>query len=175
MDPRSNETAGYHLFLEPTGALNERLQETIRTLAAAYDGPIFPPHVTILANLEGNEEDILSHAQMLAQQLPPLTVMLGELGGEPSFFRAFYLTIKEDPELMSAHEVAQQTFGTPAEPYRPHLSLYYGNIDDGVREAMRSAGEYPSGESFRCDRLALYRTVGPADQWLRIGEVPFTR
>ena len=67
-DPRSATTTGFHLFLEPSGALGEGLAAQIRQLAARHDGPVFPPHVTLLGSIEGySEDDVVARTTALAR------------------------------------------------------------------------------------------------------------
>ena len=58
---------GYHLWLVPEGNALHRLQGIVDRLAEAYDGPVFTPHVTLLAGLAGEFE--LRYAFLLAAAL----------------------------------------------------------------------------------------------------------
>jgi 2'-5' RNA ligase len=170
IDPRSNETTGYHLFLEPEGELKRVLEQQIGSLAQKYAGPAFPPHVTLLARIEGREEqEVLMRAKELAKELAPIPLTLGDWGREPAFFKALYIRIADTDELMAAHARANEAFGMQDESYyRPHLSLYYGLPSDEMRRAMILDISYERDVSFVADCIQVYKTEGAADQWKKI-------
>lgn len=172
-DPTSSVTSGYHLFLEPSGELKERCAHSIQLLARVHDGPVFPPHITLAARIEAEHDDLVcERAAQLAQELVPFELTLGELSGESSFFRAFYISVMNTPELIQAHDRAHALFDLPQESFNPHMSLFYGLINDGVREEMKQSIEVPQG-SFLIDRIHAYRTQGAADRWEHLAEYPF--
>ena len=49
-----------------TGTLASQLQHQINSLAEAYDGPTFPPHVTLVGGVTGSEQQVLDTAKQLA-------------------------------------------------------------------------------------------------------------
>jgi 2'-5' RNA ligase len=165
-----NETTGYHLFLEPTGALKEELETCIHALAHIYGGPTFPPHVTFAGPLNESEEVIRAKVEHVAQELTPFTLTLGALSGEDAFFRACYIRIEESAELMRAHALLEPN---SSREYTPHLSLFYGNIDDAERAVIMREISYPAGATFTVDRIHIYRTEGTADAWEKVGEQLF--
>jgi len=173
VDPQSSSTTGYHLFLEPTGELRDVLRTTIERLAEAYGGPVFPPHVTLVPAIEGlNDEQVLEKARTLASELTPFSIQFGSLSGEPTFFRTYYVCVQNSPELTHAHELAQKVYGMSSEEsYRPHLSLFYGNLDEERRTKLVSETVAPHEATFTADRIHVYRTEGPTEAWIKIGEV----
>lgn len=171
-DPRDSRTIGHHLFLEPTGTLGQELQAAITDLAKRYDGPIFAPHVTLLARIE--DEDPREKVKELASSLTPFTLTLGTLDGEDEYFRAFYIHIEHTDALKAAHQAALATFSMEdARPYMAHLSLFYGNIDNVLRTKLMEGTVYPAGTSWQVDSLSLYETAGNAEAWRKVGEYPF--
>lgn len=167
-----SETTGYHLFLEPTGALKEKLAGYIHTLAETYGGPVFPPHVTLVGSIPNlEEEEVIAKATALAHT--PLTLTLGDLDGEDAYFRAFYIRIEENEALASYYEQACAMFGVPLQTYCPHLSLFYGGVSDTARAAMKDSLPYAAGESFVVDSLSVYRGEGGAEEWQKVAEIPF--
>ena len=172
IDPRDSKTTGYHLFLEPEGALREELSALIRNLAGEYGGPVFAPHVTLLARIPVEaEEKIIEKAQSLAKLLTPLTLTLGDLAAEERYYRALYIKIKEVEEMEKCHAQANETFSMQDEAaYLPHLSLLYGNYPQEKKEATMQVLQFPRGASFSADRLHLYRTEGEVGQWYEVGQ-----
>jgi 2'-5' RNA ligase len=124
-----NKTTGYHLFFEPENSLRGELQEIITKLADENHAPRFPTHVTLLAEIPTEPIEALQEkAQKLAGMLSPLELTLGELGADGKYFRALYISIKEQPEIITYYKQALAVFGMKdaaqnEEAYAPHLSL----------------------------------------------------
>ena len=168
-DTRSSETTGYHIFLEPSGELGRELQTVVNELAETHGGPSFPPHVTLLARVEG--ADVHERTQALATSLEPFSLTLGPLDGEDEYFRAFYIRMEETAAVVAAHEKANALFGVEdARPYLPHISLLYGNIPDVLREKLIAETRYPKGTVLEVSRLHLYETQGATASWRKVGE-----
>ena len=70
--------ATYHLWVKPSGTIRDTLIQTIRELAQQLDGPVFEPHVTLLADLIGTEEEHIQRSQIVTQQLRPFNITLSE-------------------------------------------------------------------------------------------------
>jgi 2'-5' RNA ligase len=171
IDPKSDKTSGYHIFLEPAGALAGELGGIITALASEYGGPVFTPHVTLLARIPAeNEEIIINKARSLASALTPFTLTLGELAIEDRYFRALYIRINELKQMCEYHAQANAEFSMTDEGYLPHLSLLYGNYPQEKKEATAAALAYPVGASFTIDRLHLYKTEGKTEDWQKVAE-----
>ncbi len=174
-DPHSSSTAGYHLFLEPEGVLRQKLSTVIEQLAEEYGGPLFTPHVTLLARIASEEEALLvEKAKLLAEQIAPFSITLGNFGLEDAYFRALYVHA-ECEEIVRAHKSANQIFGTEDErAYIPHVSLLYGNYPYDRKQKTAQALSLPPGETFLVDRIHLYKTEGEVSEWIHIGEYSLT-
>ncbi len=175
-DPKSDKTMGYHLFLEPEGGLAARLKGIIEQLAQAYGGPVFAPHVTLLARIPAPDESTaIKHAKAVAAVLSPQTLTLGLLASEDSYYRALYSQIREQDEMRACHARASELFGTELNPaYLAHLSLFYG-IDLPPGTIGNAAADVPplEGMAFTADRIHLYRTEGVVGEWHEVGVFPF--
>ncbi len=171
VDLRSNKTVGFHLFLEPTGELADELAAIIKTLSAEYGGPVFTPHVTLLARIEGEEKEVIEKSQILADKLSPITLTLGTLDIKDAFFKALYMQIEEVGDMKKYHAQANEIFSMQDEgEYVPHLSLLYGNYEKEQKETTIKDLIVPQGKAFLADRMHLYKTEGPAENWQKIQE-----
>jgi 2'-5' RNA ligase len=171
-DPHSDETTGYHLFLEPEGDLASELQSIIKELASTRGGPVFPPHVTLLAQIEA--VDVHERARELATSLQPFQMLLGSLAGEDEYFRAFYIRMEDTDAVIKAHESANHLFGMEdARPYLPHISLLYGSLPEQDRAALIRDTVYPKGALMQVSALHLYETRGKVQEWRKVAEYPF--
>ncbi|HVW71590.1 MAG TPA: 2'-5' RNA ligase family protein [Candidatus Paceibacterota bacterium] len=173
MTDSEGRTTGYHLFLEPAGTLREELQEMIRTLAAAYHGPVFAPHVTLLAEIPKTDEaGLIEKSRELASQTAPFEITLEGAQIEDTYYHALYLPI-ESPPLAALYERARALFAMPAEDYRPHLSLLYGNYSAAEKAAVLHDVEKYQGRTFTADHVTLYETSGTPHEWRKVREFPF--
>ncbi len=175
IDPASHKTTGYHLFLEPEGKLREEVATIIGSLATEFEGPMFSPHVTLLARIPDEEEVVLiEKTKQLASSLSPFEVVLGTVGMEQGYFRALYMHV-ESEEIKNVHHKANEIFSMQDEgEYVPHMSLLYGNYPEEQKQNTIASMSAPLGSSFLVDRLHLYKTDGVASGWIEIAEVPFS-
>ncbi|HWU24437.1 MAG TPA: 2'-5' RNA ligase family protein [Candidatus Paceibacterota bacterium] len=174
-DPHSSETAGYHLFLMPRGEGAIELQALILTLSEEYGGPVFLPHVTLLARIpESDENVVLEKTHILASDMEHISLSLGELESQDSYFKALYLVVRDQKEMRALHERASLLFSRqPDVSYQAHLSLLYGNYPEERKAQTRAELNVPE-ISFVADAIHVYRTPGSVDTWQKIGEFAFT-
>ena len=95
----------FHLWLKPSGKAYDILVHTIATLSKEYQGPFFEPHVTLLGNLPGTEEEISLGSSQLGSSLQPFDIQLTEPAYQDQYFQCLFLKVHETPALMRAHEV----------------------------------------------------------------------
>ncbi len=153
----------------------EELSDTIKKLAAEYSGPVFMPHVTLLAGISaGSEEDIFAKARAVADALAPIRLTLEEVGAEDAYFKALYFRIRETEEMNAYHARAKRIFGIEDNGYTPHLSLLYGNYPRVRKEQTIKALPVLEGNTFLADRIYLYRTEGKAADWQEIKQFSLT-
>lgn len=170
----SNSVTGYHIFLEATGELQTELSALVHTLARAHEGPVFVPHVTLLAHIREDEASVLDKAEEFARKATPFTLTLGEIGHEQIYFRALYIRIEETEQVSALHQEARGVFSMPSsDTYMPHVSLLYTNMPEEEKAPIIESLQYPKGASFLVDRLHVYQTEGTAETWKKIKEIPF--
>ena len=64
--------ATYHLWVKPSGAVRDLLAQTIRELARELGGPVFEPHITLLGDLAGTEEEHIQRSQIATSAIAPI-------------------------------------------------------------------------------------------------------
>ena len=172
-DPHSEATMGYHLFFQPQGALTEQLSGIIRQLAKEYDGPVFAPHVTLLARIpDADEDELIEKTKVLATKMQPFSLTIGELRIEDAYFRALYALLVEQDALRTLHEQASEVFGMePSSAYRGHLSLLYGNYSVERKERTRGNLQIPTGAPFVATAIHLFKTPSSVETWRKIASV----
>lgn len=161
---------GFSLWMVPEGDVHRRLAALIESLARRFGGPVFEPHVTLLAGVREAERDVVAGAERLWRG--PKTLPLRFIGVETddTYFRALYLRVEPSPELLALHEAARDAFGRMDDPpYVPHLSLVYGPLPPAVVVAeLRPSA--PDG--FEARTLDVYATEGEVGRWHRRRRLP---
>ena len=172
IDPHDSNTIGYYLFFEPVGEIASELQTTITKLAGEFNAPIFNPHVTLLARIPEQPEDVLiEKTKELAQSLAPITLSFGNLHAQDVYFKALYIEINEKEQMVEYHIKASELFETPDEGiYFPHLSLLYGNYPAEQKSHALQTIILPEQKSFLADTIYLYKTDGETKNWKKIFE-----
>ncbi len=164
--------AAHSLWLVPArhGPARATLRQTIERLAGRFGTPVFDPHVTLLGGLEGAFEALSTAAHRLATVIPPCEIALGEIVSRRSYHQRLVAVVAPTPELEGAHSRAVASFSGEASAYWPHLSLAYGDLDEGATAelaAMATAAGV-SGLCFDAAALELWRTDGDVGAWRRI-------
>jgi 2'-5' RNA ligase len=154
----------------PEGEERERLAALVRSLARRFGGPVFDPHVTLLAGLPGPAKDVIARAGdvVRSSRAPRVRFAGPEAGG--SYFRRLYLRVEPSPELVALHAAAREAFGRKDEPpFVPHLSLLYA-----TPPAPPIAGEVrdESLTGFEARKVEVYSTEGEVAAWRRVGRLP---
>ncbi len=179
IDPLNGVTTGYHLFLIPTGKIAQELDKTIEVLANTFQSPVFPAHITLLANIPADDvEDLIFKSKALASANTLFDLSFEGVGAERSFFRALYLKVVNAASLSEIYIDASKLFNvceSQVSTYTPHLSLLYGNFPEETISEIGASLPIPGSLSLTLDRLALYRTEGPAEDWCMVAEFPLAK
>ncbi len=161
----------YSIWLKPTGEARAELAAIISRLSRAYSTLLFEPHVTLIGELTGQEEELVARTRQLAGRLYPFVVQFGELGGLDEFYRCLFVRLQETAPVMKANAQARQVFHRESDdPYMPHLSLLYGNLPPAVKEEIKAQIGPIVHRSFPVDRIHLVSTYGETKDWYPLGE-----
>ncbi len=123
----------HSLWFKPAGRTFDRLAEVVDRLARERGDTPFAPHVTLVGNLAGTEQEILRRSEALAQQLRPFTIELTEPAYGHEHFQCVFMRVKETSPVMAANSAARQAFDQAPGNYMPHLSLVYGTLADAKK------------------------------------------
>jgi 2'-5' RNA ligase len=160
----------YSLFLLPEEGINKKYQKIISNVAASYRTQEFKPHVTLIKNLKLKEKDILLLTNKLIKWFKPIKTKLMKFGNSDRKYRSLYITVLKTPELLKAHNKANQIFEHKEEPFMPHISIVYGELplDDklDIIEGLKPLDK----DFFIMDKLVVYDiTEENADLWKEVG------
>ncbi|KND49560.1 MAG: hypothetical protein AB203_00565 [Parcubacteria bacterium C7867-008] len=171
-DPHSPYTNGYHLFLVPDSETSNKFSSIIESVGATFGSVIFPPHITLLSGITGDEHELISYTEQLALAIAPRTLTIAGVRTEDRFFRALYLIVKESGALSDMHMNASIAFKTEVSEYLPHLSLLYGNYSDEQKKPMVHLLSPLEGMEFQIVKLDLYKTEGEVEAWKKMASFP---
>jgi 2'-5' RNA ligase len=174
IDPHSDTTRGYHLFLEPSTG---ELQTVIETIGDVSGGPRFVPHVTLLANIpEAPEAELIQKLHILVGDMKAFDVSLGDLEMQDAYYRALYYRIVPESAIIESHKAANQLFTVIDEQdYLPHLSVVYGNYTQEQKKGFKEHATVTPGTPLLLDRVSLWKTDGGVTSWKRIETAPLQK
>ncbi len=162
---------GYSLWLVEDHKTEscQSLQSLIFTLSGIHETPAFIPHITLVADINSNEKELVRLMHQFVQSLQPFRVQLTNLGSNGIYFQILFAIVKQTPELMSANIAAKRLFGTEKGIYVPHLSLAYGNLSlDQIAtliEKVRRHQPFVEGTELTLRNIELWRTIGVVQEW----------
>ena len=137
--------------------------EVIAGLGKDFGGPTFIPHITLLGGFLGDVEDLADRTKRLATKLSVFDIVLGQakFGGE--FFHSFVLPVVEG--ITDAHATAERFFDREEPSYRPHMSLFYGDILPEQHASFEAALPASLPKRIAFDRIYLAHNDEPNLRW----------
>jgi len=174
------ETKKYSLWLIPTGDIYNKLANLISQLSEKYSAPHFDPHVTLLSQVAGVEDKIVSKTSQLAKLVKPYKIKLTTIDYLDEYFRSLFIKIKETEEVMNANIKAREIFSEyiidrhADTKYTPHLSLLYGNFPSQVKKEIIKETGKEFNISFEIKSIHLFFTEGEVKDWYKIKEFPLS-
>ena len=166
----------YHIWLMPLSKAYALLSATITELSLKHNAPRFEPHVTLLGDLPGLEQGIVAKMSLLVRQVNSYDIHLTNPAHDDQYFRCLFLNVQETALVMEANAKAKVIFSKAESndiPYRPHLSLLYGNYSVSLKTQIIATLPSFQGLSFAVTSLHLVRaeSTNPKD-WHKIAEFP---
>ena len=159
----------YGLFLLPEESIGKKYQKIISDIAATYHTKEFKPHVTLIKKLELEEKEVLSLTNEIVKWLKPIKTKFIEIEYSDRIYRSINITVLKTQELLKAHNRANQLFEHKEEPFIPHLSIVYGELQlDDKLNIIKSLKPFKK-EFFILDKLVVYDiTEADADLWREV-------
>jgi len=163
---------GYSIWLMPTGRVYYQLSELISQLSKKYSTPNFEPHVTLLGNLIGPGEDLISKTLKLVEQLKSFEIKLKKADYFDEYFKCLFIRAGKSKEVIKANNIAREIFNLNLDPeYMPHLSLMYGNLNPETKEEILADSGKEFDISFEVKSIHLFSTTDAVKDWYRVKEL----
>ena len=174
------EVAMYSLWLVPKRDTEAYalLDQLIRDAAAQYRTPVFGPHATLQGGIEGAERDVRERACLLAGELSPYEITLGEIGSNGIYFQILFFKVDRTPSVLNANALARKVFGMDKGDYSPHISLAYGDLSKNQVDTLQQfiAQERAiEGTRFMAESIELWYAEGAIEEWYRVETFPFRK
>ncbi|KAI8826049.1 2',3'-cyclic-nucleotide 3'-phosphodiesterase [Fimicolochytrium jonesii] len=158
----------------------QHLADVIASLAEELGTSKFDPHITILGSIPVPKDEVLELTLKVAAEARRFNATLTEVTGHARFFECITATPSPTTELRTLRAAAEKIFEGHCQsvlPYRPHLSLLYGELDEPAKEAVikrlkeqTGVGIGVLGEVIPIERLQIWTTGRSVEEWEMIGE-----
>ena len=122
----------YSVWIELPFEGKRDIMPLIKRLHDKYDGPIFEPHITLVARHEQKLDQFVSNLKKVAENNNPFQVELGEIDYGNTYFQAVFQRVRTSTELLNLRQNVQDVYDFESF-FVPHVSLFYGNIDIDLR------------------------------------------
>ncbi|WP_437691421.1 2'-5' RNA ligase family protein [Sorangium sp. So ce176] len=156
----------FALWLVPGGAPRARLQELIEALARETGGQAFAPHLTLLGGLRGDGGDLAAKLRSLGPRGPIALEAQGPATGS-AYHQCVFLDVAPTEPLAALRGAAEAALAARETPFRPHVSLVYGDLPADRREALAADPRVLAlaREAWWAARLELWAVEGEAERW----------
>lgn len=167
----------YALWLDPDPDGLEPYREAMAQLRAQLGGPLLPPHLTLTSGIIGDEGEILrAFSDWVAGVAPwitrPLPRALAVRAGTP--LRAVTVDVDAPAPAVALRARVRAAVGLdPDEPWSPHLSLAYAELDDAGAEALHARWVAVPWPPIRIVGCTLWRLEGGIEGWRPLAPARF--
>jgi hypothetical protein len=143
-------------------------------LASRHHGPVFPPHLTLIGGLDLGEDQARDALRATAAAIAPLALTPLAVGHGLSRHQSVFVLVRPDPLLVAARRVAGERFARDEATFMPHVSLFYGQLDDAGHAAVDRELSSWRPPPLRASRLHLWATGGDEAGWRDVAVAPLT-
>ena len=162
-------------WLLPCEPEEKRLREIIGQLAARFSGPVFRPHATLYSGPLDSRDRPAELVARLAREVRPLELRVTGISFSSRFTKTLFIEFAPSGELAALSGWLRNDCVQPSDYLlKPHLSLVYAGIDDGMK--LRLSREIAAPPMIPFDRLAaivapgITRTRADVEAWRLVAE-----
>ena len=145
------------------------LRLLIERVARFTGGPVFDPHITILADIPLRPSEVVSLSLPHIRILPGFELTAHEIGTGTDYFKSLFLRIAPSEVLSGLHRSASRHLPSRSrgEGFEPHVSIAYGNLNRSqyTQVAEMASGAIPS--QLRFDEISIVHAGKsiPVERW----------
>jgi 2'-5' RNA ligase len=172
LDSLKKDGGEYALWLKPESEVHDILKRIIDGLADEYGAPVFEPHITLASGIRMPVDEMVGRLESVAKSAEPMTLYLEDTDFRDSYFRSLFVRIAHNEALLALRERSLKEFRLDHEPYMPHISLMYKEMDTGKKQQIIERVGTRFDLVFIPDKIHLVRVSGPAESWEELLHVP---
>lgn len=155
----------YSIWLEPALDDKRYLFRTISRLAKSHNAPVFSPHITLYSSI--TDLSLARKALCDCKALQSIRTGHCGLGSSDYLWKTLYVKIRPDRDLLLLHQTLKDRLHTNARYiFKPHISLIYKKLQDGVKKRIIS--EMSLKSVFEFDKIAVIRSSKTVQNWKRV-------
>lgn len=155
----------YFLWLIPGKDSFDDYQNLIDRIADKMKSVSFPPHITLIAGMQGDEEQMVEKSEELIEGLKSFDISLGDFGSKGEFFKMFYLLVDDSEKVIDLNKKGSEIFGITKD-YMPHVSLLYKDqMSDEERGLIEKMVPSDLMQVFKADEIWLCKGTVEVDSW----------
>jgi 2'-5' RNA ligase len=156
------------------GPERDELVATIGRFAAHHGSAAFPPHVTLVPNIESDEASAEEDLMSSVTSTTPIDLTFASLEHEPTYFRALYLVPRPSERLVALHLAIHDLWSFDTWQFEPHLSLLYSDIGDEHKLLLIDTLGPELPLTIRFDAIELWAASARVPDWYRVATIPLT-
>ena len=161
----------HSIWLIPREPEFNTLQLLIARVAKFTGGPVFEPHVTVLANIPLNPSEVVNRSGPHFRNLPSFKLTAHEIGIGTSYFKSLFLRVEPSDILFRLHQLASRHLPSESsrEDFEPHISLAYGSPNCSKCPQITEIAKDSIPMQLRCDEMAIVHAseLIPVKEWRR--------
>ena len=148
-----------------------RLQKRVNDL---FNGPDFIVHLTLSGPFYDLDDATIGGIEDLAENNNMIEMTTNGYGIEDSIFQSFYVQIQESSELINLKGRLDDLLNIKPKDFNPHISLFYGNIRQTLKQEVISKLETPP-EVITLDRISIVEIIDDVESWEVLYTYPLTQ
>lgn len=172
--PKNTPQGHWHsLWFLPEGEQRKQYEALLKGFQGIFVSPPFVPHMTFVGTLTHDRVKILEQTEEIASKHKPFTVKLGQFVSEDNYFRPIVAYGDEPEELKKLHTYAKEALKWNYPTFRPHVSMFYGNVPDSVKKALIEELGGALDSEYHVPGITVFDSKITEKIWEPIGYFPF--
>jgi 2'-5' RNA ligase len=168
---------GYSIWLSFEDRSAAQLHEAISALSSQFSTPVFPPHLTLVGDIELGLHEVEELTKLFAASPIPPEIFVRDVDISDEYFMALYLSVDIPYKLQQMRQhVAHAAHRGVYKLDDPHVSLLYGNPDGNALSPTRdSLRKYFCGQTLRLRGLNIVQSSKsmPVSDWKILSDYRF--
>lgn len=161
------EAKGYSIWLMFQKDDEILFQSIIDELCKEFNSPLFKPHLTLLAGIEEEEENLFNKFSKIVENLNSFYIKVVDVKYSIEFYKSFFLEIEKDKFLEDLFRKAINIFDLKinSSDFHPHISLLYSNESIEIKALLLERFAGLVDKKIFVNKISLVKTEGIPSNW----------